>query len=50
MLTSREFYELSGNVDAIARVMDRLATPRAYVIFVPTVAVKLVLFAGVSEV
>jgi hypothetical protein len=45
-----EFDELGGHVDFVGRVVDRLSAAAAHVVFVPAIAVELVLFACVSEV
>lgn len=49
VLAARELYELGGDVDAVCRVVDRLAAAVADIIFVPAVAVELVLLTRVSE-
>jgi hypothetical protein len=50
VLAAWELYELGGDVDLVRGVVNRLAAAAAYVVFVPAVAVELVLFASMSEV
>ena len=50
MLSAREFDELGGDVNLIRRVVDRLSAAAAHIVFVPAVAIELVLLARVSEV
>ena len=49
MLAAGELDELGGHVDAIGGVVDRLAAAAAHVVFVPAVAIELVLLARVPE-
>jgi len=49
VLSAGELDELSRDVDVVRRVVDRLAAAGSYVIFVPAVAIELVLLAGMSE-
>jgi hypothetical protein len=50
MVSAREFDKLGGDINLVRRVMDCLPAAAAHVVFVPTVAIELVLFAGMSEV
>src|SRR6186713_560071 len=50
MLTSRKFYEFGGNIDAVRRVVDCLTATRAYVVFIPAIAIEFVLFTSMSKV
>lgn len=49
MLASRELYELGRDVDVVCRIVDGLATTGAYIVFIPAIAVKLMLLTRVSE-
>jgi hypothetical protein len=49
VLAAGELDELGGDVDAVRRVVDRLAAAAAHVVFVPAVAVELVLLTCVAE-
>jgi hypothetical protein len=49
VLSAGKLDELGRDVDVVRGVMDGLASAAAYVIFVPAVAVKLVLLARMSE-
>jgi hypothetical protein len=50
VLSIRKLDELGGDVDFVGGIVDSLSAAAAYVVFVPTVAIELVLFASVSEV
>lgn len=49
MLSAGKFDELGRDVDVIRGVVDGLASASAYIVLVPTVAIKLMLLACVSE-
>lgn len=49
VLAAGELDELGGDVDAVCRVVDRLAAAAADVVLVPAVAIELVLLTRVAE-
>ena len=49
VLPPGELYEFGRDVNVVRGIMDGLATAGAYIVFIPAVAIKLVLLAGVSE-
>lgn len=49
MLSTRELYELGGDIDAVCRVVNCLAAATTDIVFIPAIAVKLMLLTRVSK-
>jgi hypothetical protein len=49
MLAARKLYELGGDVDVVRGVVNGLSAATSDVVFVPAVAIELVLLTSMSE-